>query len=171
MRTSLLSFIGLLMLATTVHADDDHEEHFKSKHGHHQYNTAAPVNATWKTECGSCHMAYPPGMLPGKSWNALMDNLPRHFGSNASLDKKSEQEIRQFLVYASADRDTRPLRPAEAAKTNIRINRTGWFLHKHDEVSPAVFRRKSIGSAANCMACHSGADKGNYDEHAVRIPR
>ncbi|MEQ1807816.1 MAG: cytochrome C, partial [Burkholderiaceae bacterium] len=26
-------------------------------------------------ECGSCHSAYPPGLLPVASWQLLMDNL------------------------------------------------------------------------------------------------
>jgi hypothetical protein len=34
-----------------------------------------------------------------------------------------------------------------------------------------VFRRASIKSAANCTACHGGADQGNFSEHAVRIPK
>jgi mono/diheme cytochrome c family protein len=28
-----------------------------------------------------------------------------------------------------------------------------------------------VKSAANCIACHTQADQGNFDEHTVRIPR
>jgi hypothetical protein len=52
-----------------------------------------------------------------------------------------------------------------------RITQSNWFLRKHREVAPDVFRRTSIKSAANCAACHGGADQGNFSEHAVRIPK
>ena len=48
---------------------------------------------------------------------------------------------------------------------------TAWFQDKHDEVSPATFKRPKVGSAANCAACHPRADQGNYDEHDIRLPR
>ena len=45
-----------------------------------------PANATYRDECGSCHVAYPPGLLPAVSWQRLMSDLPRHYGTDASLD-------------------------------------------------------------------------------------
>jgi len=44
-------------------------------------------------------------------------------------------------------------------------------VHEHDEIPAQVFKRASIGSAANCIACHSGAEQGYFDEDSVRIPR
>jgi hypothetical protein len=46
----------------------------------------------------------------------------------------------------------------------LRITETRWFLHKHDEVPRAPWSRKSVGSAANCTACHPQAEKGVFDE-------
>ena len=43
--------------------------------------------------------------------------------------------------------------------------------NEHDEIPAQVFKRASIGSAANCIACHSGAEQGYFDEDSVRIPR
>lgn len=151
-----------LLLAGITHAEE---------HEGRRLAMPAKVNAAWKTECGSCHMAYPPGLLPGRSWNALMDNLSHHFGSNASLDKGTEAEIRQFLLYASSDRDTRPAKAAPGERIVTRITDTARFADWHEEVRADVFRRQSVGSAANCMACHRGAEQGNFDEHQVRIPR
>ena len=42
---------------------------------------------------------------------------------------------------------------------------------KHREVDPAVWKRVSIKSAAQCNTCHTQAEQGNFDEHQVRIPR
>ena len=38
-------------------------------------------------------------------------------------------------------------------------------------VPPREKRRKSIGSAANCTACHRQAEQGNFEEDAIRIPK
>ena len=126
--------------------------------------TTAPANATWKAECGSCHIAYPPALLPASSWRQLMAGLPRHFGTDASLDAASAAEIGAFLERnAGSGR-----RGGEAAQ---RITATRWFQHKHDEVSAAVWKNPRVKSAANCSACHGGAERGDFDEHSVRIPR
>ena len=53
-----------------------------------------PVNnPTYKSECGSCHVAYPPALLPARSWEAILVGFDRHFGTNASVDDKSLAEI------------------------------------------------------------------------------
>ena len=124
----------------------------------------APANAKWQAECGSCHIAYPPQLLPAASWRQLMAGLPRHFGTDASLDAASTAEIGAFLERnAGSGR-----RGGEAAP---RITATRWFLHKHDEVSAAAWKNPRVKTASNCSACHSGAERGDFDEHAVRMPR
>ena len=42
-------------------------------------------------ECGDCHVAYPPGLLPATSWRRLMAGLDRHYGSDASLEPQLAQ--------------------------------------------------------------------------------
>lgn len=131
----------------------------------------AKISNAWKSECGSCHMAYPPGLLPGKSWQAIMNGLTNHFGNNASVDKLTETEIRRFLVYNSADRDTRPSPVNTLPRQTPRITDSAWFRRAHHELPSSVFHRKSVGSAANCMACHRDAEKGIFSEDNARIPR
>lgn len=133
---------------------------------------AVPVNApkVWKTECGSCHMAYPPGLLPAAAWARQMDTLKNHYGSNATLSKEDELVIRRFLAQASAA-NQQPLENAKKTGEPPRITSSAWFLHKHDEVRAQQWKRKAVGSASNCVACHAGAEKGNFSEHEVRIPR
>jgi hypothetical protein len=52
-----------------------------------------------------------------------------------------------------------------------RITRSTWFVREHDEVANSTWQRPSVKSAANCSACHAGAEQGNFDEHQIRIPR
>lgn len=130
----------------------------------------------WKTECSACHIAYPPSLLPERSWRKLMAGLERHFGQDASLDAASAQEIGDFLALNSADRGGNKrakkvlgsLGPDEAP---LRITETRWFVREHDEVSTSVWKRPKIGSPANCAACHGGAEHGDFSERQIRIPR
>ena len=63
----------------------------------------AMTNPTWNTECGSCHVAYPPRLLPTASWEALLGDLGNHFGSDASLDPATTAELLAYAqMHASA---------------------------------------------------------------------
>lgn len=136
----------------------------------------AVANAKWKAECGSCHMVYHPGLLPERSWKKVMTGLDNHFGENAGLDAATHDEIAKFLVENSADKQTnrRSSRINQSIAANaspIRISETRYFTAKHDEISANTFKRKSVGSASNCIACHKGAEKGDFSESQVKIPR
>lgn len=105
-----------------------------------------------------------------------MTGLDSHFGENATLDAPTRDEIARFLASNSADksdnrRSSRINQSIPANATPVRISETRYFLSKHDEISPTTFKRKSIGSAANCIACHKGAEKGDFSESLVKIPR
>jgi hypothetical protein len=134
------------------------------------------TNAKWKAECSSCHMLYHPGLLPERSWNKVMAGLDKHFGENASLDAATNDEITKFLALNSADkqdnrRSNRIYQSIPANVAPMRISDTRYFTSKHDEVSSATFKRKSIGSPSNCVACHKNAEKGDFSESQIKIPR
>jgi nitrate/TMAO reductase-like tetraheme cytochrome c subunit len=126
-----------------------------------------PLNAKYSQECSSCHVAFAPGMLPAVSWQRLMANLPKHFGTDASLDPATNKEIATWLNTNAGTYK----RVTAAAPPDDRISRSPWFIRKHDEVAASVWQRPAIKSAANCSACHPQADKGDFNEHSVRIPK
>jgi len=125
-----------------------------------------PPNERWKAECGSCHIAYPPPLLPAQSWKQVMSGLDRHFGTDASLDPAVAAEIGAYLERYSGS-----ARRAPAAPDNLRITATAWFVHEHDEVPPAVWKNPAVKSAANCAACHTAAEQGDFRKRNIRIPR
>jgi nitrate/TMAO reductase-like tetraheme cytochrome c subunit len=51
-----------------------------------------------------------------------------------------------------------------------RITRSAWFVSKHRKLDPQVWKHASVKSAANCAACHTSADKGDFDDDAVTLP-
>ena len=124
-----------------------------------------PLNPAYKAECGSCHVPYPPKRLPAASWQQLMARLDRHFGSDASLDAKAQDEISRYLAANAGRRDAPP-------GAEPRITETRWFRKEHDkEVPAALWKSAAVKSAANCAACHTRADDGDYSERTLRLPK
>ena len=119
----------------------------------------------YKQECAACHMAYPPGMLPAASWQRIMSGLERHYGTEASLETA---QVKQISVWLKSNAGT--YKRVHEEPPEDRITRSAWFARKHREVEAAVWKRASIKSAAQCAACHTQAEQGNFDEHQVRIP-
>lgn len=136
----------------------------------HADRYSVPKNAAFEEECASCHMAYPPQMLHADSWRAMMDNLSRHFGSDASIDEKRRAAIADFLVANSGGRKTGDTRDFQG-KPLLRITETARFEKKHREISAATWKRASIKSPANCVACHKQAAAGDYNERSITIPK
>ena len=54
-------------------------------------------------ECGACHMAFQPQMLPKRSWEKIMTGLSDHFGEDASSDVKTKEKITSYLLKNAAD--------------------------------------------------------------------
>lgn len=123
----------------------------------------------FKSECGSCHLAFPPALLAADDWRRVMGGLDKHYGDNAGLDAATRRQIEDFLV-SNAGTGRRVARSAIKTGELPRLTLTDWFRKEHDEVPVAVWRDKRVGSAANCGACHTQAEQGSYRERELRIP-
>jgi Dihaem cytochrome c len=130
--------------------------------GSHVYTA---TDAVWKEECGACHVAYPPQLLSAASWRALMDGLDRHFETDASLDVRTARHITAFLERSASVNEARTDQVAS------RITETRWFRKEHDEVPAATWNRPDMRSRANCGACHTRAEDGDYSGRTRRVPR
>ena len=145
---------GLLLTVCVAHADSG--------------NARAPMLPKYVQECSACHVAYPAGFLPAPSWQRVMAGLRKHYGTDASLDAASARDISAWLA-ANAGTYKR----VNEEPPQDRISKSAWFLRKHrdGEVPANVWKRASVGSPSNCSACHVHADKGDFNEHDVRIPK
>jgi mono/diheme cytochrome c family protein len=119
----------------------------------------------YQQECAACHMAYPPGLLPAPSWTRLMGSLGQHYGTDASLDAATVQRISRWLQTEAGT-----YKRAKQAPPEDRITRSAWFVSKHRELDAQVWRHAAVKSAANCTACHSGAEQGVFDDDSVKLP-
>lgn len=136
---------------------------------------AVAVDETYARECGGCHVAYSPGLLPPQSWERLLAGLEDHFGENAELLPEDRQRVRDYLLNNAAGRtayeESRRMLRSLGSGTPLRITETRWFRGEHDELSPRmVAGNPEVGSFSNCDACHAGAAEGRFDEHGVRVP-
>lgn len=129
-------------------------------------------NQQYKQECGSCHMAYQPGLLPARSWERMMSSLDDHFGENAELSDDVRSSLLVYLKQNAADtsnykrsrRIMSSLRPTDAP---LRISETPYIQHKHQEILGA---KTKVRSVSQCQECHTAADKGSYNERDIVIP-
>ena len=137
----------------------------------------APVtNALYQRECASCHMAYPPGLLPARSWQRLMGSLADHFGDNAELPPEDQAAITTFLTANAADRapEKRARKIAASLRSGdapLRITDTPYIKSKHDELPiRLVTGNPKVKSLAQCNACHTRAERGSFSESQIDIP-
>jgi hypothetical protein len=120
-------------------------------------------------ECGACHLAFPPQMLPARSWKKLMGDLANHFGENAGLPEATRAEIAAYLGANAGDAALSKngryfLRGIDPADTPLRITQTPFWQAVHDEVPNAYFTGAQVKTPANCVACHRTAAKGIFGE-------
>ena len=134
---------------------------------------ALPANEAMLTECGDCHHPFHPSLLPRASWARLMATLDNHFGEDASLPADKRDEIAAYLErYAAEAWDTEAARrfALVAPADPLRITATPYWRHKHARLDPALFAAKPVMARSNCIACHSDADRGRFDDQAIAIP-
>lgn len=118
------------------------------------FERVRPVTDTaTKKECGECHMAFQPALLPAGSWNKIMDGLADHFGEDASLQADLAARIRAYLT-ANAGRGDPAL---------LRITEQRWWVREH-RMPANVWQKDDVRSKSNCEACHRDAAKGLYDD-------
>ncbi|RPI46945.1 MAG: cytochrome C [Betaproteobacteria bacterium] len=122
-----------------------------------------------REECGSCHLAYPPSMLPARSWQRMMAGLKNHFGDDASLDAATAERVRRYLAANAADAGGRRYgdkltRGLPAASTPLRISELPRWIREHRKVPAWEWTHKEVRTKANCTACHADAERGYFDD-------
>lgn len=165
--TLILFFV---LLAGAVVGDDDDGRNFYKK------GVQPVTNELYTEECGSCHFAYPPGLLPRRSWEKMMSNLENHFNDNAELEPQVESSIRKYLTRNAADnsryrRSRKIIRSLRDSETPTRITQVAYFKHEHDEVpNRMVKENKQVMSFSHCDKCHQNAAMGSFSERDINIP-
>ncbi len=168
---SILFVTSLIFISRVSLGDDDGYQFWKKKPGVKQV-----TNALYQEECGSCHFAYQPGLLPSGSWRKIMMGLDEHFNDNAELDKTDTQLILQYLNKNSAEkssfrRSRKIMKSLRDGQLPIRITKIPYFVHEHDEIpSRLVNNNAKVASLSQCDKCHQTASSGSFSERDISIP-
>lgn len=175
---SLFVLLAISVLAADAYTDDKknwqrEREHRESHNGEKKLN---PIdNATYADQCGSCHFAYQPELLPAASWQKILNGTDDHFGEAVPLDGDAKTKIINYLISNAADTSSAKLsaRIMRCLKGSapVRITDIPYIRKEHHEITPEVVQRKSVGSLSNCIACHRTAAMGEYDDDDVSIPQ
>ncbi len=168
--TTALTLVGILGIGLQdVWSDDDDGMKMRSR------GVAPVTDPLYREECGSCHFAYPPGLLPAASWQRIMAGLDDHFGDNAELDTQAGQQITEYLTTYAADASG--FRRSRAIMSSLRYSRTPplritetpYFRHEHREIPRRIINLPDVGSLSQCNACHRRAEKGSFRESEIWI--
>jgi len=170
----LVSLLFCLNLGAVLADDDGHDRKYRK----HDRRYLSPVeNPTYQEQCGACHFAYQPALLPSGSWRKIMARLEDHFGTDVELDDEDKKIIALYLEANAAEdswsRQAVKILRSLRGETPLRITEIPYIRHEHedDDIPAGAFERESVGSMSNCIACHTTADKGIYDDDNVRIPK
>ncbi|UCG11943.1 MAG: diheme cytochrome c [Deltaproteobacteria bacterium] len=182
-------FLAAVLLLTSATfdaalAENGHKERrrYQKRHRnsaeHNAKSHLTPVNnSTYKETCGACHFTYQPELLPSASWGKILDRLDDHFGEEIDLDQEPKKIIAEYLKANGAESSSAKLAVKNMrslkGQTPMRITDVPYIGHKHedDDIPADAFQRKSVGSMSNCIACHTTAERGIYDDAYVEIPK
>lgn len=127
----------------------------------HQPDLPAEIPPAYLSECGNCHVAYPPSLLPEAEWRQVMQHLDKHYGDNASLDEATRALLEQFLTANAGQR----WRGLFGSGEPPRITNTAWYRVHHLALPDAILQDRRVRSRANCAACHPKAERGLFNKH------
>jgi hypothetical protein len=132
-------------------------------------------NETYVKECGACHTAFSPQLLPAASWRKVMSHLDDHFGESAKLDGSTQQALTGYLVGNAADTATNGASRAIMASVNggvapERITQVPYIRDLHAAVLDPVWNGKPRPKTlTDCGVCHTGAAKGNFSSKSFTV--
>jgi hypothetical protein len=125
---------------------------------------------TWQHECGSCHLAFHPSLLPARSWQEMLRQQD-HFGEDLALDTEVVAALSSFATAHSAEHAETPAAwkiasRTPASSTPLRITETSYWKGRHGSVADADWQRvKRI----DCGGCHLDAELETFEPGAIRI--
>ena len=137
----------------------------------------AATDPTYVKECGSCHFAYSPGLLPARSWNLHMDRLEKHFGEVVTLQPATRDTIKRYLVENAAD--VSPYEGSQYFMAKIKADATPYRfmevplyreMHRIIQEVISIKTKVKVRTLTNCNACHQFATEGSFATSEMYVP-
>ena len=134
--------------------------------------TSYTKDAIYVEECGACHLAYPPGLLPVDSGLKIMQGLADHFGESAELDEETTDYITKYL-HQEALRAGVPTTMSEMLRNlpddpPLRITEFPAFLGAHQIILEQLQMDEfPTGFLSPCADCHRQAPDALFDKELL----
>jgi hypothetical protein len=132
-------------------------------------------DSLWEEECGGCHLAYHPSLLPAASWRFLLATQSDHFEEDLSLDGETLAALAAYAFRHAAETT-----PTEAAwkllhsigedSAPARITEIPYWREKHARIEAALWSAPAVNGRYNCDACHRDAPQGWFADSAMTLP-
>jgi hypothetical protein len=178
MKTRILLFLTASLVASQAitPANSADERFWKDKPGA-MTGLVDARDPAYVKECASCHFAYSPGLLPQRSWKALLARMDKHFGENVQIEPEAKAKVAKFLADNAADvspyEGSKVIMERIAAdKTPMRLSDVSLFRRRHSTIVEVmnVKPQMKIHSLGNCGACHRKAEEGDFSERSLLVP-
>lgn len=134
-----------------------------------------PKDAAYLKECGSCHTAFSPQLLPAASWRRIMASLDNHFGDSAKVDAATQQAITAYLVdnaadHAASDESRVIMHSLGPGEVPGRITEIPFVAGVHAAaLDPRWNGQPRPKRLTECETCHVRAPKGDYRIQAFTV--
>jgi hypothetical protein len=135
----------------------------------------AVIDTAYRKECGTCHMAFPPQLMPVRSWRRVMGSLDTHFGDSAPLDGATQRAIGEYLARNAADGANNAesiaiMASIDGGATPERISKVPYIEGLHAAVlDPRWNGTPRPKTLAECSACHHRAELGDFFERRFKV--
>jgi len=135
----------------------------------------AVTDPVYMKECGSCHIAYSPQLLPARSWMRVMGNLADHFGESATVDAATQKRILDYLTAHSAEsgsneQSVQIMRSLRTDEAPLRITQVPYIAGLHaaalEDLRGGTPRPHTL---AECGVCHYNVETGNYTDRRYSV--
>ena len=105
----------------------------------------------------------------------MMAEQASHFAEDLFLEPDAVAEIEAFLIENAAEQGLTEAawkinKSIPRSDTLLRITKAPYWIKKHQEISDAVWQDPKVNGKVNCGACHLDADKGTFEDAAMRLP-
>jgi cytochrome b len=128
--------------------------------------------ASWRGECESCHLAYPPCLLPGRSWDAILAPGADHFGEDLALSADLRERLSRIAATPPHDESWacwKMRTSVPQAATPVRITATPFWRDAHARLAPRAFKPPSSSGPHDCGACHRDASSSTFGSRSLQI--
>lgn len=129
----------------------------------------------FEAECGACHEAWHPSLLPARSWVLMMASQADHFGEDLLLSPEVAGRVQDFLVRHAAELTEteaawRVARLTPPEDSPLRITQTPMWVEAHRTLPESTFQAEPVRSPNRCAACHEDAATGAFANRAIHPP-